>query len=347
MTFEEVFTYQNLYAAYRKCRRGVGWKHSTQAYKVNAFVNLRAAQKSLLAGTWKSRGFIDFDIMERGKRRHIRSVHIAERVVQRCLCDNCLTPALGRPLIPDNSASRAGKGVDYALNRLEAHLRQHYRKHGREGFILLFDFRKFFDSISHDAIGRLVFQKVSDRRLADLTMTLVKMFGSVGLGLGSQISQNLALAVPDRMDHAIKERMRCRCYGRYMDDGYLIHQDKAYLLRCLNEIRREAAAFGVSVNEKKTQIIPLRRGFTWLKKKFSLSGTGGVVRRLSRKSVTRERRKLKALAGKIPPEDLTASYKSWEGCARKCRSWKTRQAMREVFSACLQKSRERYSLSTT
>lgn len=34
-------------------------------------------------GTWKTKGFFAFDLMERGKLRHIRSVHIAERVVQR------------------------------------------------------------------------------------------------------------------------------------------------------------------------------------------------------------------------------------------------------------------------
>lgn len=152
--FGDVFTFGNLYAAYKKCRRGVGWKHSTQAYKENAFINVRMAQRKLLSGTWESNGFIEFDIFERGKHRHIRSVHITERVVQRCLCDNLLTPVLGPRLIPDNSASQKGKGVDYALRRLETHLHQFYRKFGRDGYILIYDFHKFFDSISHDAIAK-------------------------------------------------------------------------------------------------------------------------------------------------------------------------------------------------
>lgn len=323
--FGDVFTFGNLYAAYKKCRRGVGWKHSTQAYKENAFANVRMAQRKLLDGTWKSNGFIEFDIFERGKHRHIRSVHITERVVQRCLCDNLLTPVLGPRLIPDNSASQKGKGVDYALRRLETHLHQFYRKFGRDGYILIYDFHKFFDSISHDAVAKILERYIADERLKRLILHLVGMFGPVGLGLGSQISQNLALAVPNQLDHKIKE----------------------HLLACLEVIRQEAAAFGVEMNETKTQIVPLRRGFSWLKQKFSLTETGGVVRRISRKNVTRQRRKLKKLAGKIPPEDLRTSFISWCGHVSKCKSWKTRTAMKGVFLECMRISEEKFTPSTT
>lgn len=345
--FGDVFTFENLYAAYKKCRRGVGWKHSTQAYKENAFINVRIAQRKLLSGAWKSNGFIEFDIFERGKHRHIRSVHITERVVQRCLCDNLLTPVLGPRLIPDNSASQKGKGVDYALRRLETHLHQFYRKFGRDGYILIYDFHKFFDSISHDAIAKILERYIADERLKRLILHLVGMFGSVGLGLGSQISQNLALAVPNQLDHRIKEQMHCKCYGRYMDDGYIIHHDKEHLFACLDVIRREAAAFGVEMNEMKTQIVPLRRGFSWLKQKFSLTETGGVVRRISRKNVTRQRRKLKKLAGKIPPGDLRTSFISWCGHVSKCKSWKTKTAMKGVFLECMRISAEKFTPSTT
>ena len=132
-----------------------------------------------------------------------------------------------------------------------------------------------------------------------------------------------------------------------MDDGYIIHHDKEHLLACLEVIRQEAAAFGVEMNETKTQIVPLRRGFSWLKQKFSLTETGGVVRRISQKNVTRQRRKLKKLAGKIPPEDLRISFISWCGHVSKCKSWKTKTAMKGVFLECMQKSAEKFTPSTT
>ena len=61
-------------------------------------------------------------------------------------------------------------------------------------------------------------------------------FGEVGLGLGSQISQVSALMYPNKLDHYIKEELRIQAYGRYMDDGYLVHESKEHLQHCLQEI---------------------------------------------------------------------------------------------------------------
>lgn len=346
-TFESVFSYAHLYDAYRKCRRGVGWKHSTQIYKANACINIRKTQRDLLDGTWKSRGFIEFDIQDRGKQRHIRSVHITERVVQRCLCDYALTPLLGRSLIPDNSASQKGKGMDYAVRRLTTHLRQHYAKHRTEGYILLFDFHDFFGSIRHEAAFQILTDKLEDERLRELAKYLVSMFGSRGLGLGSQVSQNLALAVPDRMDHVIKEELYAHCYGRYMDDGYIIHPDKEYLARCQERIEQEAAKFGVEINRKKTRIVRLTQGFRFLKLRWLLTDSGKVVRRLARENITRERRKLKKLAAILPPDDLRTSFISWMGHARRYDSWHAQQNMKEVFNRCMQESEKKNTPSTT
>ena len=91
-SFEQVFSYEHLYRAGRECCKGVGWKCSTQRYLGNFTANIARTHRELMDGTWKTKGFFAFDLMERGKLRHIRSVHIAERVVQRCLCDNALVP---------------------------------------------------------------------------------------------------------------------------------------------------------------------------------------------------------------------------------------------------------------
>ena len=345
LSFEEVFTYAHLYKSYKKCRRGVGWKPSTQTYKSNAFVNVRKTQKQLLNGTWKSKGFIEFGITDRGKKRHIKSVHISERVVQRCLCDYCLTPALSKSLIPDNSASQTGKGMDYAIRRLCKQLRRHYQKYGTEGYIGMTDFHKFFESISHQACFGLADRYIEDKRLQDLTKYLVSMFGEKGLGLGSQVSQNLAISVPSRLDHMVKERFG-KLYGRYMDDAYFIHPDKEHVMKCLNAIREEAKRFGVSMNDRKTQIIKLSRGFAFLKIRFILTDSGFVVRKLGRESITRERRKIKKLAKKLPPEDVKTSFTSWKGHAKRCHSRRTVQAMERVYKQCMQKSTEKGTRST-
>lgn len=123
--FEQVFSYEHLYRAGRECCKGVGWKCSTQRYLGNFTANIARTHRELMDGTWKTKGFFAFDLMERGKLRHIRSVHIAERVVQRCLCDNALVPLFSAAFVYDNAASLKGKGIDFAMDRLTCHLQRY------------------------------------------------------------------------------------------------------------------------------------------------------------------------------------------------------------------------------
>lgn len=197
-TFEAVFSFERLYDAYRGSIKGVGWKASTQRYKASNLAHINRTHEELLAGRYRSKGFYEFDIVERGKPRHIKSVHISERVVQRCLCDNCLTPMLSRSFIYDNGASLPGKGYDFAVRRVTHFLAEHYRKHGREGYVLVFDFSKYFDTAQHAPVFAEIRRSGIDDRLASITEYFIGNFGDVGLGLGSQVSQIAALALPNK-----------------------------------------------------------------------------------------------------------------------------------------------------
>lgn len=334
--FDEVFSYAHLYNAYKKCRKGVAWKASTQKYITQAPLNVFTTWKQLQTGKFKSAGFTEFDLFERGKHRHIRSVTINERVVQRCLCDNALVPMLERTFTYDNGASMKNKGYHFAVRRLCQHLHEHYRKHGNDGYILLFDFSKFFDRVSHKIVKAIVNREFSDERLKRLIFYFVDAFGDEGLGLGSQISQTFALASANRLDHYIKEVCRIRGYGRYMDDGYLIHESKEYLQRCLEGIKRICAELEITLNVKKTQVVKLSRGFSWLKVRFYLTDTGRIIRKIYRRSVTKMRRKLKSFValvdrGIMTPADVYMSWQSWKAYAKHFDAYRTIQSMGKLY----------------
>lgn len=335
-SFEEVFSYENLYNAYRKCRRNVAWKGSTQRFITQAPLEVFRIWDALDKGRWRSKGFYEFDINERGKARHIQSVTIDERVIQRCLCDNALVPVLGPTFIFDNGASTRAKGYHFAIRRCEKHLHDHFRKYGQEGYVLVFDFSKFFDNVSHALIERIVTENFTDPKLIGLIMYFVNAFGEVGLGLGSQISQTFALASANRLDHFIKEVLRIHGYGRYMDDGYLIHPSKEYLKRCLDQIRIICEELGIKLNPKKTQIVKLSRGFTFLKCRFYLTRTGKVVKKIYKHSVTKMRQKLKAFRrmvdeGILTHEDVYLAYQSWRSYAEHFDAWNTIQTMGKLY----------------
>ncbi len=334
--FNQVFSYDHLYHSYKMCRRGVAWKESVQKYITQAPLLVKQTYDRLQNGSFRSSGFYEFDIHERGKLRHIRSVTINERVVQRCLCDYALVPMLSRTFVYDNGASLKNKGYTFSINRMCQHLREHYRKHGTDGYILLFDFKKFFDNVPHDIIKQTMFKEFTDRKIIGLTMHFVNCFGEKGLGLGSQISQTFALASANRLDHYVKEICRIRGYGRYMDDGYLIHENKDYLQACLEGIKKLCNQLGIVLNEKKTQIVKLTHGFTYLKTRFHLCPTGKIVKKIYKRSVTKQRQKLKKFkglleAGIMTYEDVYTSWQSWRAYARTFSAWHTIQNMAKLY----------------
>lgn len=335
--YDKVFTYDHLFRSYRKCRKNVRWKASVQSYIANAPLRVYETYRTLRDGTFKSDGFYEFDLFERGKKRHIRSVTMNERVVQRCLCDYSLVPIIGRAFIYDNGASMKNKGYTFAIKRIERHLRWHFRRYENRGYILLFDFSGYFDSISHELIGKILRREYTDERLIALTEHFVEMFGERGLGLGSQISQVLALSAANELDHYIKEVLGIRCYGRYMDDGYLIHPDKTYLTECMQKIATKCDELGLTLNLKKTGIVPLTRDFCYLKIKYRMTDTGYLVKRVWRKSVVRMRRKLKKLrqkydAGRLDYSDILASYRSWLSHLRGLNAYRTVRSAEHLLS---------------
>lgn len=335
--FGKVFTFRNLHKASKKCYRNVSWKASTQIYKANATLNIYKTYKELHAGTFKSGGFYEFPLNERGKMREIKSVHIKERVVQRCLCDFSLTPMIQRSLINDNGASTKGKGQSFTIRRLVNRVRHYYIVEGtNKGYVLLYDFSKFFDSIEHALLKNSLNKIYASEKIKNLVFHFIDMFGDIGLGLGSQVSQNLALLSANRLDHYINEILRIRAYARYMDDGYLIHKDKNYLNLCLEMIKEICSELHIKLNTKKTQIKRLDKGFTYLKIRFFLVESGKIVKKIDPKNVTRQRRKLKKFKrfvddGKMTLFDVKQSLQSWESHAKKLDAYRTRKSMRELF----------------
>jgi hypothetical protein len=126
--FSQITDVDHLYSSFESSRCNVAWKESVQRYEANAMRNIAETRRKLIAGESIQRGFVEFTLHERGKIRHIKGVHISERIVQKCLCDYALTPILSNPLIYDNGASIKGKGLHFAIRRLIAHLSRFYRE---------------------------------------------------------------------------------------------------------------------------------------------------------------------------------------------------------------------------
>ena len=339
-TVDDAITFEELYKGLKLSCRNVRWKDSVTGYEANGLKNTYLLRQSLLDGTYKISGYQRFRVHE-PKEREIVATRLKDRQFQRSLCDNVLYPQITRSFIRDSCACLRGRGVDDALNRLTVHLQRYYRKHGAKGWVLKCDIRHYFAETPHDVAKAAIRKRLTDQRAAFYTDQIIDSFGGdTGIGLGSQVSQLTELAVLDDLDHYIKERLRIRHYLRYMDDFILIHEDRAVLENALKDITEKLAALGLTLNSK-TQIYPLKQGVIWLKWRFILTDTGKVVRRIGKKSVVRERRKLKRMAklaesGRISADALKESFNSWKAHAQRGNCRKIISDMEELLNRLLQ-----------
>lgn len=334
--YDEVFSFQHLYDSARKCRLNVSWKTSVQAFENDIGKNAYKLYQLLHERKYSQGKFYEFITVERGKQRHIRSLHIKDRAVQKCLCDYSLVPILSPTFIYDNGASMKGKGIDFALGRMDKHLHDYFLQNGNEGYILQYDFSKYFESIPHDVLKDIINHYYEDEDLKRLLFDMIDAFGERGLGLGSQMSQVLALAAASRIDHYFKDQKGVKYYGRYMDDGYIIARDKDYLFECKHELERLTDELGLKLNLKKTQITKLSHGFTFLKVRYVMQPNGHLHKHIARVSVTRMRKKLKVYKrlldeGKVTLTIVDGALCSWLAYAARCDTYHTRQNMVNLY----------------
>lgn len=321
-SFENVFSYQHICEASALCKRNVGWKASVQNYMRAMFFNSAVIYHELHNGTFEFQKTNEFYINERGKRRHIKSVKIRDRVVQKALCNYCLMPLFKPTFIYDNCASLKNKGISFAIRRLKVMLQKHYHKFKENGYVLNYDFKDYFGSINHDIALEMMKRKVKDEKIIALIKKSISVYAenhtNIGIGLGSELSQFIALLFANPIDHLIKDKYGFKHYIRYMDDGIIISEDKEKLKELLVDLTSMCDELGLTLNMKKTHITPLHRGFTFLKKRVSLTDSGKIIMRISRKTVTRMRRKLRKLKiklenGEVQMKHIEDSYTSWRG----------------------------------
>ncbi len=317
--FDKMTSAEALMEAYRVSCIGSDWKESVQRYGVELWANTWRLQKELREGTYRQQPFVEFDISERGKRRHIKAISIDDRVVQRSLCDNILAPCTEPYLIYDNGASQTGKGISFTRRRLKEHLAWHCRRYGNGGYIVLTDFRNFFGSLDHDYLISEYKRVIPDEEAMKLIRYIISLNGDIGLGIGSQISQNAGVFYPTRLDQYFKTVCGIKPYAAYMDDRYAIFPTKGEAHMYLDDFRKQSELIRLEVNERKTQIRPISQGFTFLKNQYFLTDSGKIVVKPDKSTFVRERRRLKKYKKKqLPPDTIRNAYKSWRGNLTGC-----------------------------
>lgn len=293
----EWLTYEKLYFAGKKCFKGVRWKSSVTRYEINILINIQKLLDAFKLGTYTISRYSEFIVYE-PKLRKITATRLADRIPQRCFCDNYFYNIITKSFIYDNCACQIGKGTLFAINRLKYFYRDYWNKNRtNEGWILKCDIHHFFQSINHDILKDKLSKVIMDRFSLNFVYNIIDSFGDVGLGLGSQVSQLLALFYLSEMDHIIKEYFQIHYYIRYMDDFILIHKDKRKLKEVCNFIKEYLPMIGLTLNNK-TILQKLTVPLIFMKWQYKLTINGKVLLEQTDKELTKKRRKIKVMVNK-------------------------------------------------
>ena len=279
--------------------------------------------------TYRMAQYNEFTIYE-PKERRIQSCSFKDKVVQHCLCDEILHPRLKDEFIKTNYAGQIGKGTLFGMDCLKKQMLDFYREHGVDGWILKCDITKFFYRIDHEILKDVVDYHFGDPYISWLNHLFIDSTEGPGLPLGNQVAQVYALLMLNGMDHMITGELGIKCYGRYMDDFYLIHHDKDYLKWCLEHIREMADGLHLELNGK-TQITPFKCGISFLGFHHYITDDGKYIRKLKGENKRRMKKKIARWAravrsGKMTEKKFYERYNAWKNhalhgnCIKLCHS---------------------------
>lgn len=139
------------------------------------------------------------------------------------------------------------------------------------------DIKKFYDSLDPRVVMRYLRRKIKDAEFLAVVWSIIKD----GIKIGYYLSQWLANAVLEPLDHFIREKLHVRHLARYIDNFTLFGPNKKKLHAAIREIMKFLERLGLRLKEnwqvyntRKRMVDAVgyryRRGLTLIRKKSLL-----------------------------------------------------------------------------
>jgi len=255
--FQRIVERDNLLLAYHQTAGGKRSRQEVRKFGERLADWLEEVPRRLSDGSFEFGRFHQFIIRD-PKERIITAPCFEERVVHHAIMNVC-EPLLDRWLIADTYACRLGRGREAAVERAATFCRT-------ASWCLKLDVRKYFDSIPHAPLLRLLDRRFKDPQLCALFEAIVVSFRGtqgVGLPIGSLMSQHFANFYLSWFDRFVKEQLRVRAYVRYMDDVLILGNDHGDLKQVHRDCER-FLAIEMQLGFKPTQVRRVASGVSFL-----------------------------------------------------------------------------------
>lgn len=343
-TVPEVKLLADLIVAYHDARRHKRVRTYQTRFEMNQETELVRLRDDLLERRYKPLPSTCF-IIHDPKMREVFAAEFRDRVVHH-LFYNYTHKLFERTFIADSYSCIEGRGTHYGVNRLRKHILSCSQNWSKPCFVLKLDVKGYFMGINRArllALCRDILKK-QQRKVHGLDWCLVdyllesicllnpvencrvlgdrnewkllpkekSLFDSkpgFGLPIGNLSSQLFSNVYLGMLDNFMKRELKCRRYGRYVDDAYVVVSYKEELYDIVPKVRTFLSdALELELNEKKVRVVDAYKGVEFL---------GAYIKPYriypSTKTLRRMRGRLKSLDWKERPSRTQARVNSLLG----------------------------------
>lgn len=319
-----IYNFENLLAAFYKARKNKLDKADVLKYQLNLEENLIDLQNHLIYKSYEQGRYKEFKIYE-PKERMVLALPFRDRVAQHALM-NVIDPIFEKGFVYDSYACRKNKGTVAGVIRLQKFLNKY-----DGGYFLKGDIKKYFYSIDHEVLKKLVRRKISCKNTLWLIDKIIDTTENPGLPIGNLTSQLFANIYLNELDKFCKHQLRAKHYMRYMDDFLILHKDKAYLKKCFAEIKEFLnVELRLQLN-KKSYVENLSKGINFLGYR-----SWHYNRLMRKRNIKRNKKKFRKLmklykANLIEEEFIRCRYMSFLGHCKWANSKKVIKSINKIL----------------
>ncbi|MBU0648583.1 hypothetical protein KJ969_00530 [Patescibacteria group bacterium] len=230
-TYNYIISYENLLEAWKEFIRGKRSRKDVQEFEFNLMDNIIELHNDLASKRYSHSSYQAFNISD-PKPRHIHKADVRDRLLHHAIY-RVLYPLFDKIFVPDSYSCRIDKGTHKAMNRFRDYAFITSENHTRTAWVLKCDIKKFFASINHDILNKIIRAYIPDRDIMWLIAKIIDSFNSgkegIGLPLGNLTSQLLVNIYMNYFDQWVKHKLKAKYYIRYADDFVILSHSRRWL----------------------------------------------------------------------------------------------------------------------
>lgn len=220
--YEQIISMDNLRLADEKARRGKTHSYGVRVHDKNREANLTALYEALLTKTFRTSKYDVFTIFEPKERQIYRLPYYPDRIVHHAIM-NILEPIWVRTFTHNTFSCVKNRGIEGCARYVDKIIRKY---EGKSLYCLKIDIKKYYPSVKHHVMKRLIRRKIKDKSLLWLLDEIID--STDGLPIGNYLSQYLANLYLAYFMHMVNEVWKLDA-AEYADDIVFFSDNKEAL----------------------------------------------------------------------------------------------------------------------